>query len=225
VLPARLRRRVAALQEFTVSVPPDGVMPTVQAEVLGVISAACRDREQLRFSYTSHEGAESRRRVEPYRLVTWGRRWLLVAWDVDRADWRTFRVDRLSLTPPHGPRFVPRALPADDLATYVARGVSGAAWRYRARLTVQAPAGVVARRLPAAVGPVEEVDADTCIVNGGAESLEMLALYVGMLDAEVQVLDNPELVDHLAVLAHRYRRAAGLGGAPSAARDDRPSAT
>lgn len=210
VLPSRLRRRVAALHSFTVAIPPDHQVPTVQVQVVSTISAACRDREQLRFDYASHDGSTTRRRVEPYRLVTWGRRWLLVAWDVDRRDWRTFRIDRMTLKIPNGPRFAPRDPPSDDLAAYVARGVSTAAWRHRARLRVHASVADIAERLPPAVGPIEEVDDQTCIVSGGAESLQTLALYVGMLDADIDVLDNPALVDHLARLARRYARAAGL---------------
>ena len=112
VFPSRLRRRVNALQTFTVPVPADGVGSTVTAAVLSTITAACRDREHLRFDYLSHTGETSRREVEPYRLVNWGRRWYLVAWDDARADWRTFRVDRMTLRTPNGRRFAVRDLPA-----------------------------------------------------------------------------------------------------------------
>jgi predicted DNA-binding transcriptional regulator YafY len=146
VLPSRLSRRVSALQSFTVTIPPDQAAPTVDAAVLGVISAACRDRERLRFDYLSHRAAQTRREAEPLRLVTWGRRWFLVAWDTAREDWRTYRVDRMTLKTPNGGRFPPREPPADDLAAYVARGVSTAAWQYRARLVVHAPTEVIADR-------------------------------------------------------------------------------
>src|SRR5438067_4262924 len=95
VLPSRLRRRVEALRTYAVPVPPDSPGPRVDAEILTLVTAACRDHERLRFDYASHDGSQSRRLVEPYRLVHWGRRWYLVGWDVDRTDWRTFRVDRL----------------------------------------------------------------------------------------------------------------------------------
>jgi len=209
VFPSRLRRRVNALQTFTVPVPPDHAGPTVTAAALSAITAACRDRERLRFDYRSHAGATSRREVEPYRLVNWGRRWFLVAWDVARGDWRTFRVDRVTLRTPNGRRFAARDLPSEDLAAYVAQGVSAAAWRYRARVVVHAPAAVIAARLPAAVGPVEVIDDGTCGVDSGADSLEMLAVWLGMLGADFTVQDNPELVEHLRVLARRYATAAG----------------
>src|SRR5436309_13391413 len=93
VLPGHLRRRVTALGSATIAPPVPG--PTVEPQHLTVIAAACRDRECLRFGYRSREGADSRRLVEPHTLVNLGRRWYLVAWDRDRGDWRTFRVDRL----------------------------------------------------------------------------------------------------------------------------------
>ena len=121
VLPSRLRRKVSALQKFTTPVPPAHPGPRVSAETLAVIAAACRDQEQLRFDYSSHDGRPSQRRVEPYRLVNWGRRWYLVAFDTDRADWRTFRADRIEPRPPAGPRFTPRAVPHDqEIAMQVA---------------------------------------------------------------------------------------------------------
>jgi predicted DNA-binding transcriptional regulator YafY len=208
VFPSRLRRRVNALQTYTVPVPPDQGGPTVTAAALSTLTAACRDRERLRFDYSSHTGETSRRDAEPYRLVNWGRRWYLFAWDTARQDWRTFRVDRMRLRTPNGPRFAARDLPTEDLAGYVAHGVSAAAWRYRARVIVQAPAAVIAERLPAAVGPVEAIDDGTCAVNGGADSLEMLAAWLGMLGADFTVQDGPELIAQLRLLAARYDRAA-----------------
>jgi hypothetical protein len=115
----------------------------------------------------------------------------------------------MTLRTPNGRRFAVRDLPSEDLAAYVARGVSAAAWQYRARVIVHAPAAVVAERLPAAVGPVAVIDDETCVVNGGADSLEMLAAWLGMLGADFIVQDNPELVAQLRVLASRYASAAG----------------
>jgi predicted DNA-binding transcriptional regulator YafY len=208
VLPSRLRRRVSALQNFTVSVPLSADAPTVSAEALSVITAAARDHERLRFDYQSHNAADSRREVEPYRLVNWGRRWYLVAWDVERRDWRTFRVDRIVLKTPNGPRFTPRELPTEDLASYVSQGVSTATWRYRARVVVRAPASVVAERVPSAAGSVEPIDEQSCVFETGSDNPQTLALWLGMLDADFTVLDSPELVSHLQLLAERYARAA-----------------
>src|SRR3954467_250947 len=90
VLPAQLRRRVAALGSATFTLPVGG--PTVDPQHLTVIAAACRDSECLRFGYRARDGTESRREVEPHSLVNRGRRWYLVAWDRRREDWRAVRV-------------------------------------------------------------------------------------------------------------------------------------
>src|SRR6266545_2546717 len=104
VLPSRLRHRVNALWTSTVPVPVPGDGATVDAEVLTAIAGACRDHQRLRFDYRDHGGSASVRTVEPHRLVCWGRRWYLLAWDTDRNDWRTFRVDRLQPRTPTGYR-------------------------------------------------------------------------------------------------------------------------
>lgn len=206
VLPSRLRHRVNALQSFTVPVGSSG--PTVDPAVLTVIAAACRDHERLRFDYLSHTGTESVRTVEPYRLAHMGRRWYLVAWDVDHGDWRTFRVDRLQPRIPTGPRFTPREPPAGDVAGYVAGGAGSAMWRYHFRVWVHAPAEVVAPRLPPPV-KVEPVDDRSCVMTAGSDTLDLAAVYIGMLDVDFDVIEPPELVDHLRKLAGRYLRAAG----------------
>jgi predicted DNA-binding transcriptional regulator YafY len=207
VLPSRLRRRVNTLQTYTVTVAPDRAGPQVAADVLTLLTAACRDRERVRFDYRSHDRAPSRRDVEPYRLVNWGRRWYLVAWDVDRRDWRTFRVDRVEPVIPTGPRFAPRELPDADVAAYVSRGVATATWRYRAKLTVHAPAAAVAERLPAVAGTIVPIDEDNCLVEIGSDNVELMAVWLGALGADFTVTDAPELAGHLRALAARYERA------------------
>jgi len=209
VLPSRLRRRVNALQTYTVRIPPDSPVPTVEPAVLTVLAACCRDHERLRFDYRDHDGSASVRTVEPHRLVNWGRRWYLVAWDVDRRDWRTFRVDRIAPREPTGPRFPPRDLPDDDIAAYVSRRVSAAAWRWRARITVHAPADVVTERINPAVGVVEAVDEHTCVLVTGADSIDVIAVYASLLGVDFEVTEPPELVEYVATLAGRYARAAG----------------
>jgi predicted DNA-binding transcriptional regulator YafY len=203
VLPKRLRRRVNALQAFTALVPRDEREPTVDPKVLTLLATACRDHERLRFSYQDREGAATRRDAEPYHLVNWGRRWYLLAWDIDRADWRTFRVDRLVPRLPLGRRFTPRPLPDEDVAAYVARGVASA-WQFRARIVVHASAEVVSERIGRWVGTVEAIDDRTCILEAGANSVETMAVYLGMLDADFSVTEPPELVEHVRRLATRY---------------------
>jgi predicted DNA-binding transcriptional regulator YafY len=205
VLPSRLRHRINAFQSSTLAMPWHG--PQVNPDVLTAIATACRDHEQLRFNYRTHSGAASRRSVEPYRLVNDRRRWYLLAWDTDRAAWRTFRVDRIEPRTPTGPRFSPRVLPPDqEIAAQMARGVGEATWRYRARVIVHAPAAYVRGRLPIPV-EVHSLGEDRCVFEPGSDHPEMLALYLGMLDADFTVVDSPDLVDALRKVTTRYQRA------------------
>src|SRR4051812_43295778 len=212
VLPDRLRRRVNALQTYTVSIPPTEPAPVVDGERLAMLTLACRDHQRLHVDYRRHDGTGSHRIVEPYRLVNWGSRWYLVAWDTARADWRTFRVDRLGPRQPAGPRFAPRE-PPGDIVERVMRGVSAAAWRYRASVTVHAPAAQVIDRINPAVGTVEAIDAGSCVLHTGADELQTLAVHLGRLGVPFTVSGPPELVDHLRILAERYRLA--TSGAPA----------
>jgi predicted DNA-binding transcriptional regulator YafY len=208
VLPSRLRHRVSAFQSHMLPMPSPG--PQVDPDVLTLIASACRDHQRLRFDYRTHSGAASRRSVEPYRLINDRRRWYLVAWDTDRDGWRTFRVDRIQPRTPTGPRFTPRALPPDqEIAAQVARGVGEAPWRYRARVIVHAPATWVQGRLPIPVD-VESLGDDRCVFQPGSDHPQMLALYLGMLDADFEIVDSPELVDALGKLASRYQRAVDI---------------
>jgi predicted DNA-binding transcriptional regulator YafY len=165
VLPKRLRRRVNAVGAATVPYPGTG--PAVDTETLATIATACRDAERLRFAYRAHDGTSTRRLVEPHRLVHTGRRWYLVAWDTGRADWRTFRVDRID-RPSTDRRFVPREPPAADIAA--ARSVSSARDRY-------------------------------------SDWLGGLAVYIAEIGVDFEVLDPPELVERVTVLAGRFARA------------------
>jgi predicted DNA-binding transcriptional regulator YafY len=187
-------------------VPLAGTGPTVDPDVLTAIAAACRDFQRLRFDYRDHGGTATVRTVEPHRLVSAGRRWYLVAWDVDRQDWRTFRVDRVAPRTPTGPRFTPRD-PPGGVAAYVERGVGSATWRYRATVRLHVPAEAVADKLPAAV-TLEPVDEHSCLVRAGSDTLSMIALYVGLLDVDFDVVEPPELREHIGALAERYGRAA-----------------
>ena len=221
VLPSRLRRRVSALQTYTVPMPGSG--PSVDADVLTAIASASRDHERLRFDYLDHQGGRSVRSTEPHRLVHTGRRWYLVAWDLGRDDWGTFRVDRIEPRTPTGPRFTPRPLPeGGDVAKYVSRGLGTATWRFRARVIVHAPAAYVAGRLPvpAEIQPLGE---DRCVFEPGSDNPEMLAMYLGMLGADFTIEDSPELATELRNLAERYLRAITPPAAPPAAGRVRPS--
>ncbi|WET81298.1 WYL domain-containing protein [Amycolatopsis sp. QT-25] len=204
VLPSRLRRRVEALNSATLAVQGGG--PTVDAEVLSVIANACRDRETLRFDYVGHHGSETRRQVEPHRLVHMSRRWYLVGWDADRRDWRTFRADRVRPRTPNGRRFEEREPPEGGVVAYLQRGVGAALWRHHATIRLHAPAAEAAAKVPPAV-VVEAVDERTCVLKAGADTLEYLALYLGMLDTDFDVVDSPDFAGHLRKLIGRFSRA------------------
>jgi predicted DNA-binding transcriptional regulator YafY len=209
VLPARLRRRVNLLHSMTVPLPSGG--PTVDADTLTTIAVACRDHQRLRFDYRDSHGAETLRTSEPHRLAHTGRVWYLVAYDLDRQDWRTFRVDRLRPRTPTGPRFVPRD-PPQDTAAYVSQNVASAPYRYQARILMHAPLDVVAARSSPTAGRLEAIDEHTCVLHTGSNSLDELALYVGLKGINFEVLDPPELIEHIRTLAHRLTRASTRPG-------------
>ena len=204
LLPKRLRRRVNALGAATVPYPGTG--PAVDAETLATIATACRDGERVRFAYRSHDGAATRRLVEPHRLVHTGRRWYLVAYDTDRADWRTFRVDRIERVTADR-RFVPRPPPAEDIAAYVARAVSSTRDRYQARVVLKAPLEQVRGRVPHDVGTLEPIDERSCLLHTGSDWLGGLAVYVAEIGVDFVVLEPPEFVERVKLLAGRFARA------------------
>jgi predicted DNA-binding transcriptional regulator YafY len=208
ILPAHLRRRVAALGAATFTLPVSG--PTVDPQHLTVIAAARRDRECLRFGYRSRVGADSRREVEPHALVNRGRRWYLLAWDRRREDWRTFRIDRLAKPASTGVRFTPRTLPAKDAAAYVEQSIKGAPNRFEALVTLHASAEEIASRLPTFAGAIEPIDARSCRYRTGDDDLRWLGLRIVMLGVDFEVHEPPELVEHLRGLALRLARAAAM---------------
>jgi predicted DNA-binding transcriptional regulator YafY len=205
LLPTPLRRRVGAVGAATVPYPGSG--PAVDPEVLAMIAGASRDAERLRFAYRSHEGERSRRLVEPHRLVHTGHRWYLVAWDSSRGDWRTFRVDRIAPPLSLDRRFEPREPPAKDIAAYVARRVSAARDRYQADVILYAPLAQVIERVPHAAGTLEAIDDHSCRLRTGSDRLGGLAIYVADIGVDFEVLEPPELAQHLQALAERFAKA------------------
>ncbi|TDB76166.1 YafY family protein [Micromonospora sp. KC723] len=201
VLPSRLRHRVNLLHSVTVAAPVAG--PTIDPETLTAVATACRDHHRLRFDYRSHDGTTSVRTTEPHRLVHTGRRWYLVAWDVERADWRTYRMDRLAPRVPAGPRFTPREAPDVDLAAYLFRGVSAAVYRYQARVTLHVSAETAAEQVLPTVGLIEAVDSRTCLLHTGSNSLDELAVHLGLFDLPFTVNEPPELIARIRDLAAR----------------------
>jgi predicted DNA-binding transcriptional regulator YafY len=207
VLPHRLRLRVNAVRDAVEAAPentgtnvPD---PEVEATLLMAVAAAIRDHEEIRFAYRDDE----RYQVEPYRLVSWQRRWYLVARDGRNDTWSNFRLDWMELRIPGGRRFAPVELPGGDYPAFVLRTTAFAGWQVHVRITVYAPAAEVLSRINPAVGVVEALDDDTCVLVTGADSVETVAVYIGMLGLDFTVTEPPELVAHLSTLAKRYARA------------------
>jgi predicted DNA-binding transcriptional regulator YafY len=145
--------------------------------------------------------------VEPYRLVSWVGYWYLVARVPLTGEWHAYRVDWMDLRMATGRRFEPVALPAPDYTSFVLRDVAAAGWRVHARITVAAPAAEVLARINPTVGVVEAIDESTCVLVTGAESLEVMAVYIGMLGLDFRVTEPPALVEHLRTLGRRYLRA------------------
>ncbi|EIV92326.1 YafY family protein [Frankia sp. QA3] len=200
LLPPRLRRQVDAVAAYTVPAPWDG--PTLDAGLLTAIALACRGEEELRFDYTARGGERSRRRVEPHRLVALGGRWYLLAFDIERDDWRTFRVDRLAEPTATGRRIRPRQPPGGDAAAYVQRAVAGAG-RHRVLVVVAAPAAEVAR-VVGGWGSVEEVDGGSCRLRMEVESLAWPAMVLGAVGAPFAIVEPAELTDRVRAMGELF---------------------
>jgi len=208
VLPARLRRRLQALHAAIVPLARTG--PTVDGGTLATIAAACGEHARLAFGYRGNDGARTTRQVEPAGLVHTGWRWYLVAWDLTRADWRTFRVDRIEAKVTTGVRFFPRSPPEGGLAAYVSRSVSLGATPVRARVLLQAPIAEMARRISPATGTLESVGPRSCLLLAGVPSLDGLAVWMTTLGVEFEIQDPPEARAHLRKMGERALRAAGV---------------
>ncbi|MFJ6837073.1 helix-turn-helix transcriptional regulator [Streptomyces sp. NPDC091209] len=223
VMPARLRSRIDVLRVTAVEHPAIRPDPQVDSAVLMTLSAAVHARELLRFDYVSASVSASApragddeptasppRRVQPHHLVTWGGRWYLLGWDLDREDWRTFRADRITPRIPTGPRFTPRELPGRDVAAFVAgrfRGSDGSGdWPCRGEVILDLPAATVSGH--ARDGIVEELGTNRCRLILGSWSWPGLAASIGRFDADIEVVGPPELKDAFAHLARRYADAA-----------------
>ncbi|WP_256842286.1 helix-turn-helix transcriptional regulator [Ornithinimicrobium cryptoxanthini] len=210
VMPSRLRHRVDALQ--VLAVPPTSSPATaVDPEVLLQFGACNRDHQVLRFDYVDKEGAGSLRRVEPHRLVSRRGRWYAVAWDLDRADWRTFRVDRVRPRTPVGPRFSPREL-TDEMVADLVRPPGESTWPALGRVVLHAPAGDVSRWVRPEQGTVISRDDTSCELEVGSWSWPSLAAWLLLFEEEFEVLDPPELVAALEEIGGRVGRAARASG-------------
>ena len=211
VMPPRLRAEVRAVHGATDTLVGPGV--EIDPELLVTLARARRDGVRVRFRHTGRDGEERERTVEPVRMVTTGRRWYLMAWDVDRDDWRTFRLDRMREVEATARRFRPREHP--DPVAFVQRSVAEGPYEHRARVRLRAPADRVRELIPPQVGRVEDDRDGWCVLVVGAVDLDWVAVHVARLGFEAQVLEPPELREAAARLAGQL---AAMSGAPSPGR-------
>ncbi len=205
VLPEKLRRRLAALRQATSAGPVNTDSnvedPAVDPALLSELAAAIRDRQGVRCAYRGE-----RCEIEPYHLVAWQRRWYLVGRDPVTSTWAPYRVDWLQLHVPGGRRFAPMPFPG-DLTEFVVREVARTGWAFHARIHVHAPAAMVLDRINPAVGTVEAVSESESVLVTGGDSVEVVAVWIGMLGLDFSVSEPAELVTCLELLSERYARA------------------
>ncbi|KOT88714.1 transcriptional regulator [Streptomyces sp. NRRL F-5755] len=209
VMPARLRQRVDAVRVTSIENAWDLSAPPVDAGVLLALGTAVRNHEVLAFAYAGDPSPSIR--VEPHHLAMWSGRWYLVAWDLGRSEWRTFRVDRITPYAPTASHFTPRELPGADVTAFVFgqfdRGDVPDQWPCHGEVILDAPAPVVARWAPGGA-VVEEVAPGRCRLALGAWSWAGLAALIGTFDCDIEVLGPPELTEACGQLARRYAAAA-----------------
>lgn len=202
VLPPRLRGRVAALHGFVLPLESRG--PTVDAERLSLLASACRDYLGIRFTYHDRTGSPSVRSVEPHRLVHTGYRWYLVAWDLTRKDWRTFRVDRVQGKLKTSTRFQPRRPPEGGFATFVSKSIAHVPNPFSARVTLHAPLETLAKRISPSLGALEAINRDSCLLLTGSHSLEAITIHLLLLGVAFRVHEPPELISYIQELTARF---------------------
>lgn len=209
VLPSRLRHRVSTLQAATTPLT-SGDGASIAPETLTVMASTVAGHERLRFAYRAKDGVDSRRVVEPYRLVSTGQRWYLVAYDLDRTDWRTFRVDRVSEPFATGARFPPRELPTGSAAEYLRQSMYRRQETYGIDVTFEASASDIAARLPKWLGAPEESGEGRCRLRTTVgDPVEWMAVRLVMVGCEFTVREPEELVRCVRDLGGRLSRAAG----------------
>ncbi len=216
LLPPRLRRRIDALRAVTTP----GVFgggPVLDATVLTTIAMACRGEERLRFDYAPREADPASRHVEPHRLVPLGRRWYLIAWDLDRADWRSFRVDRLTGPALTGARFRPREIPGGDPVAWLRSRIASMPNRYDVSVLIRVPAGKLQSFIGqwGTVEPVPDPPAphggtgEVCRMRMSVDDLSWPIMVLGVMGAPFTVESPPELRDQVRAVGETLLRGAG----------------
>jgi predicted DNA-binding transcriptional regulator YafY len=210
VLPARLRRRVSALGDVTSAFTVEG--PLIDPDLLATLAGACQDRTRLRFSYVAKDDKLTRRTVEPATVVHSGYRWYLAAYDLDRDDWRTFRIDRIRGRVRTGERGRRRTVPGGDPAAYVREQIRGdrssEGEAVPGRIRIAAPAARIRPRVPGRYATIEPDGEDACIVTTRGAWSRSFLVWMALLDEPLEVLGPPELGDAARTLVSRLAAAA-----------------
>jgi predicted DNA-binding transcriptional regulator YafY len=203
LMPPRLRRQMDALRSQTERLPWSGG-PALDPTLLTTLAQACRDSEPLHFTYTARDAAPTDRWVEPHRMVSMGRRWYVVAYDRDRQDWRSFRVDRISGPRTTGHTFRPRELPAEDALSFVQAGIRRMPQRYAVRVVFDTLAADVAT----VVGRWASVtdDRGRAVMEMNTDSLDWPMFVLANVPADFTVESPPELAEAVSRVAVRFRR-------------------
>ena len=201
LMPTRLRRRATALHAVTMSLGGN-MPPLVDAGMLSDIATACRDARVMRFDYRSHAGDGSQRHVQPLRLANYGRRWYLIAWDIDRGDWRSFRVDRMDRARATGDGFVPRPVPP-EVATRLERGIAYEPFACRITLRLRGNVDELQAILPVWCGVLEPETATHSLLHVGAESPQHLLALVLMIGHDVELVEGHAMAPELRTVLSR----------------------
>jgi predicted DNA-binding transcriptional regulator YafY len=206
VLPPRLRERAHAVSE---SLDTSARVSRADLGLLDALGTAAHRHRDVRFEYLNRAGVSSRRRVEPYRQVLLGRRWYLLGWDLDRRDWRTFRLDRIGELTVPGSTFAPRPLPPDGAASFVQASTRAPVGEHYGVARFAAPVAVVSERLRAEAGTLEALDEHSCRYVTAVDSWEWLSLVLAAVGVPYVVESPPELVEHTRALAARIAASTG----------------
>ena len=207
VMPPRLRRRVDALAAYAVPAVWSSNGPTVDSAVLATLAQACRDDERVSFGYCTREGDEMARSVEPHRLVSVGRRWYLVGWDLTRHGWRSYRLDRMTEVATTGVRFRQRELPGGDAAEFVKGGLRTLPQRHQVSVRVHTGAHAVRSRVRS-WGDVEELGEDSCRLVMQVDDLAWTMFVLAGLEAPFDIEAPVELIERTAAVGELFSRAA-----------------
>jgi predicted DNA-binding transcriptional regulator YafY len=210
VLPDRLRRRVSALSDATSAFGVEG--PQIDPDALATLAGACRDHTRLRFAYIARDDKASQRNTEPQAVVYSGRRWYLVAFDLDRDDWRTFRIDRIRGRLRPGERGRRRAIPGGDAAAFVKERLRGVRDNEPERgpgtVRFAVPAARARARIPARYAVIEPDGDDACLVTSRGAWSHSFLVWMATLGESIEVLDPPEFAEAARGLAARLSAAA-----------------